>query len=90
MNYKLKVVFIAVFICSNCLAQEYDWENPAVFEINKMAAHADLFPYESRELAMKNDKALSMYFQSLNGTWKFNWVENPSKKPEGFFQEKLR
>ncbi|MEC3908492.1 glycoside hydrolase family 2 TIM barrel-domain containing protein [Tamlana sp. 2201CG12-4] len=66
-------------------AQEYDWENPAVFQINKMAPHVPAFPYENRDLAIANKKEASNYYKSLNGIWKFKWVENPSKKPEGFY-----
>ncbi|MEN7547536.1 glycoside hydrolase family 2 TIM barrel-domain containing protein [Rapidithrix thailandica] len=64
-----------------------DWENPKVVEVNKEAAHATLFPFETRDLALKNEKAGSEHFQNLNGIWKFNWVDDPSKRPVDFYQE---
>ena len=64
-----------------------DWENPAVFAINKMPPHADAFPYESEKLALENGRSRSRWFQSLNGIWKFHWVRRPQDRPAGF-QEK--
>jgi len=69
-------------------AQEVpDWENPNVVGINKEPAHATLFPYESRELALQDDPAGSAYFRLLNGTWKFNWVRQPADRPPDFYLE---
>lgn len=64
-----------------------DWENPAVFEINKMPAHAGAFPYENEKLALENGHTQSKWFQSLNGLWKFYWVSRPQDRLAGF-QEK--
>ena len=67
--------------------QPPDWENPAVFAVNKEPAHATLFPYENRGLALARDPARSAYFQSLNGVWRFRWVRKPADRPLGFFRE---
>ncbi|HSG81117.1 MAG TPA: beta-galactosidase, partial [Gemmatimonadota bacterium] len=67
--------------------QAPDWENPAVFAINKEPPHATLFPYESRELALMRDEASSAYYRLLNGSWKFNWVRAPDERPVDFFRE---
>ena len=63
-----------------------DWENPAVFAINKEPPHATLFPYENRGLALARDPARSVYFRSLNGRWKFHWVRAPDDRPRDFFR----
>jgi beta-galactosidase len=69
-------------------AQEIpDWENPAVFAVNKERPHATLFPYENRGLALARDPARSAYFRSLNGNWKFHWVRKPADRPQEFFRE---
>jgi beta-galactosidase len=69
-------------------AQEVpDWENPSVVGINKEPAHATLYPFESRELALQGDPSGSAYFQLLNGTWKFNWVRQPADRPTDFYLE---
>ena len=63
-----------------------DWENPAVYAINREAPRATLFPFESRELAAGRDRAKSAWFRSLNGRWKFHWVATPDERPRDFFQ----
>ena len=64
-----------------------DWENLAVFSINKEPPHATLFPYETRQLARDGERSRSQYFQSLNGRWKFNWVRKPADRPLDFYRE---
>ena len=61
-------------------------EDPSVFEINKLPSHDNAFPFESRELALKNKKAGSQFFYSLDGNWKFNFTENPAKRPQDFYK----
>ena len=69
-----------VSLASTAAAQQVaDWENPAVFAINKQPPHATLFPYESRDLALARDEASSAYYLLLNGRWKFNWVRAPAQ-----------
>jgi len=63
-----------------------DWENPEVFEINKLPARASFFAYESAQLALNNQPSLSSRFLSLNGKWKFNWVDKPSLRPIDFYK----
>ncbi len=66
-----------------------EWENSKIFGINKEPAHSTLIPFESpaRALGKWED---SPYFISLNGTWKFNWVKNPSERPENFYKEEFK
>lgn len=74
------------------LAQEIDPEknlhqNHEIFEINKEAPHATFFSFGNRAAALKGEKEVSHWYQSLNGTWKFNWVKNPADRPNQFFQK---
>ena len=62
------------------------WEDQTVFQINREEPRAHFFPFESEALALKNDKSLSNYFQSLNGEWKFHFAKDPSQKAVGFEQ----
>ena len=50
-----------------------EWENPQIFQINREISHAHFIPFESKKLAKKGDPEDSKYYQSLNGTWKFNY-----------------
>lgn len=68
-------------------AQEVpDWENPAVFAVNKEPPHATLFPFETRSLALRRDRNMSAYHSSLNGRWKFHWARKPADRPIEFFR----
>ncbi len=60
------------------------WQNHQVFAINKEAPHASLFPFESIETSLVNNKEQSSNFLLLNGLWKFDWQRSPKSKPEGF------
>lgn len=61
-----------------------EWENPQVNQVNCEPAHATFVPYQTETDALKFDKSVSANYQSLNGTWKFNWVDNVKSKPDGF------
>ena len=70
------------------------WENETIFAVNKEEGHATYIPYPSRS-AMESDQYYetpwttpeSDYYISLNGTWKFNFVEEPSQRPMDFYKE---
>lgn len=68
-------------------AQSLDWENPEVFAVNKEAARATALPYNSEQLAIQDQYELSPYYLSLNGTWKFNWVQKPGERPVDFYKD---
>ena len=54
-------------------------ENPQVVEINKLAARATFFPYESIDLALNGQMKSSSRFISLNGDWFFKWSKTPER-----------
>ncbi|MDR1121220.1 MAG: DUF4981 domain-containing protein [Dysgonamonadaceae bacterium] len=68
-------------------SQQNFWENPALIEEGKEPARADFVPYTSFEQLQKDNKWDTPAVKSLNGTWKFNWVEKPSLRPTDFYKE---
>ena len=62
-----------------------DWENFDVLHINRLPSAATFMAYTTKEKAVKNDKSQSEYFQSLNGTWKFQFVPRSDQRPMDFF-----
>ena len=60
-----------------------------LYEVNKMAPHADFFGFENDELANVDQKTNSSRFLSLNGEWKFNWTKTPSDREVDFYKEGL-
>ena len=63
-----------------------DWEDPEVVSINRLPMRASYFPFESLKAAQVGDRANSTRFLSLNGMWKFSWVDHPDKRPKEFFK----
>lgn len=63
-------------VLASCLsAQTFtEWDNPAVYELNREKARSIQLSDEAEEI-------------SLNGTWKFRWVGTPSQASETFFQD---
>jgi len=63
-----------------------DWENPDVVGINKEPGHCTLIPYSDVETALKADRKNSPFYRSLNGNWKFHWVNKPADRPLDFYK----
>ncbi len=63
-----------------------DWENPLVFQRNRLEPRSSFVPYASREELESGDGATSSLLLSLNGLWKFNYVEKPADRPRDFHQ----
>ncbi|MDX1315024.1 MAG: glycoside hydrolase family 2 TIM barrel-domain containing protein, partial [Eudoraea sp.] len=67
-------------------AQTNDWENQAIISINKEAPHATYIPYSDIDQALREVPGNSPWYQSLNGTWKFNWVSHPDMRLVDFYK----
>lgn len=63
-----------------------DWENQAVFRVNKEEPHATKMPFPEAESALTKKRFESPWCQVLNGDWKFCWVPTPDRRPVGFEQ----
>jgi beta-galactosidase len=63
-----------------------DWENMSITGRNKTPRHSTLMPYPDRVSAIEGTREASVYHQSLNGDWKFNWVATPEERPIDFYQ----
>ena len=71
------------------------WENETMFQENKEPGIATYMPYRS-EAAMKADAEyyrtpwtvpVNDRFRTLNGTWRFKLVPEPSQRPTDFYAE---
>jgi beta-galactosidase len=64
-----------------------EWNNnPQIFQLNRMEAHATLMPFKSEEEALAGVREASDSYQSLNGTWKFHFAENAQGRPQEFYK----
>lgn len=76
----------ATFFEQNIQAQSMnEWDNPSITHLQREEAGALTIPQEN---SIQDDcvpMEQSPYYQSLNGTWKFMWVPDPTKRPARFF-----
>ncbi|MFT7030537.1 MAG: beta-galactosidase [Marinoscillum sp.] len=88
--FNLKSLPMAMAICGFLISQNsmtqalLDWENPEVYSINTEKPRTTFTHFLDQSLD-KQQKDLSNY-QSLNGTWKFNWTKSPDTRPVDFFK----
>ena len=78
---------------STTIKSKNDWENEAIFGINKEPGRATMLLY-ANEKEMKGDAAYqkpwlwpnSSLRLMLNGQWQFNWVPKPEERPIDFYK----
>ncbi len=66
-----------------------DWENPALLARGRLPARAYFHRWQDRHAAIRGDRATvfgaaSGSTRSLNGVWKFLYLEGPELSPPGF------
>ncbi|MNO37913.1 Beta-galactosidase [compost metagenome] len=63
-----------------------EWNNnPEIFELNRLDAHASMIPYSNLPQALAGDKETSPYYKTLNGIWKFSFSETPDQRVVDFY-----
>jgi Beta-galactosidase/beta-glucuronidase len=62
-----------------------EWHDLQVNEYNRLAKHTSFFGYESETLALAGDKTRSANYLSLEGIWRFLWVEHADQRPVDFY-----
>lgn len=60
-------------------------DDPRIFKVNEIAPHSDhsFFPNQQESLSNKNSLVMS-----LDGTWLFNFANNPEQRPKDFYYPK--
>ncbi len=78
---------ISIWVLQNLNAQPLpDWQNPSVVQVNKLPARATSISYPNKQLAIQADRDQSPRKIIINGNWKFQFLENPSKVPQKFYE----
>lgn len=67
-------------------AQQNEWENPGVIDHNKEQPHTAYVIYDKQQSAAGDKPEASVYYQSLNGSWKFSIVKKPADRPQDFYK----
>lgn len=70
-----------------------EWYDLQVNEINRLPLHTQFFSFNADEIGGNGysafDKTKSRNFLSLDGQWKFKWVENADQRPADFYRKDL-
>lgn len=63
-------------------AEATEWNGqPGVFQVNREAARATFYSYDTAEKAKAGDRTASAYYKLLNGDdWKFSWAVKPADR----------
>lgn len=77
----------AIVGCGAVRAQSFtEWQDPAVNAVNRAPMRASYFAYETPEKAIAAEPETSGRYLSLNGKWKFFFVENADQRPADFYK----
>lgn len=83
-----KAFLSATFLCLSLFlsAQNDEWKNPEINQVNRAAMHTNFFAYESEAAAAVGIPEKSSNYMSLNGSWKFHWVKDSYNRPLDFWK----
>lgn len=87
-QFRTLIYLFAIIIFSNAFAQEawktesVYWQNPAIVKVNKEYPRTEFMSYDSKQDALNQKFEESKYYKSLNGTWKFYFVEGYKDLPK--------
>jgi beta-galactosidase len=82
----MKPLAVLFALATAAFSQSPDWENQAVFRINKEAPRATSMPFPDRASALSKKRLESQWCQMLNGSWKFHYAGHPDARPADFFK----
>ena len=82
---KFYTLLIILIVTTKIFGQN-DWENPEMFQKNREQAHAFFYPYSTLENAINNSPASEEFIQSLNGKWKFKYLESSENRDTNFYK----
>ncbi len=63
-----------------------EWEDPSVTELGQLPPHSFAMDYPNADDVFTNDFSKSPNYKSLNGTWKFYYVNQPEERPQDFYK----
>ncbi len=87
-----KTLILSIFLLPGVMLTSQnlpEWAYPGVFRINNEPAHATMMPFPDKAASLTFDKSNSSFFRSLNGTWRFRYLRNPSQTPEDFAADSI-
>jgi beta-galactosidase len=90
---KKTVMTVALFLClANGLFAQVnftfkEWEDQSITQIGQLPPHSFAMDYPNANDVFDNDFTKSPNYKSLNGTWKFYYVNTPDERPQDFYKD---
>ncbi|KRT17844.1 beta-galactosidase [Pedobacter ginsenosidimutans] len=83
----LLILFLTIFVQAN--AQNNEWENPTLVDQGKERPHVPFMLFDNEKAVIDDDYSKSANFKSLNGSWKFNYVDKHADRIKDFYRENI-
>lgn len=90
MNIKSFLPIVLMIGCfADIKAQNNDWENPQLIDVAKEKPRVTFMLFDQVDDAISDDYSKSTNYKSLNGTWKFNYVDAYKNRRTDFYKTDL-
>ncbi len=87
MSPRLFLAFLLFFAFLTTEAQTFtEWQDPAVFEVNKLYPRANIPRADSRHCVSTMDARHCVPTTVVDGQWMFHYVPNADERPTDFFR----
>lgn len=88
---KMLFAFAGLFISASAVNAQTgnEWKDPQINQEGRLPMHTSFFAYENQDAAQVGAMEKSANYLSLEGIWKFKWVEDADQRPTDFFIAKL-
>lgn len=63
-----------------------EWQDQHINQVNRLPMRTSHFAYPSTADAMKGNPSEASNYMTLNGMWRFNWVDNANERPTDFYR----
>ncbi len=85
---KKTLIFICIFIsCLDLFGQTFtEWQDPAVFEVNKLYPRANIQQYRRDAIHRVQCNDAMNRVSTMDGRWAFHHVPNADERPTDFFR----
>jgi len=67
-----------------------DWENPEVFELNRVKPRSHKYSFSSLEKAQGSSAVNRCFYKNLAGEWEFKLINSPDNRETNFFAPEFK
>ncbi|HTM97639.1 MAG TPA: hypothetical protein VL088_02795, partial [Pedobacter sp.] len=85
----LPLVLVILLNITQVKAQQNDWENPQLVDVGKEKTRVAFMLFNKVQDAIADEYTTSTNYKSLNGTWKFNYVDQYKDRRMDFYKTTL-